>query len=113
MVTGAAMKKHEIPTPHPHHQQASASVAAALGTLPFPIDKPDAVRKVGDWKVPLAEGEKVPLGQILAALPQETFRNVGEATNAVDQHWGRIADMLAGRERTEQDEVAALRKKHE
>lgn len=96
------MKKHEIPTQHPGHQQASAKITAALGTLNYPAEKEKVVRKVGDWRVPV-EGEEHTLADILNAMPNERFRDVADATNAVDHHWGRIADTLRGAQRTEQE----------
>lgn len=107
------MKKRDIPTPHPHHQEASAAITAALGTLSYPVEKDAAIRKVGDWKVPYGEEARVPLAQILEAIPTERFSHVGEATSAVDAHWGRIAETLQGLAATEQDIRAKEKRKHE
>jgi hypothetical protein len=79
-----------------HHEDASASIAAAMATLPYPIALEEAVRRVGDWKVPLAPGETVPLGQLLAGIPQEQFKAPEDALRAVDQHWGRMMGALEG-----------------
>lgn len=104
------MKKNEIPTPQPNHQDASAAVTAALGTLSFPIEKKAAIRQVGDWKVPYTNDAKVSLGKILEAVPNERFEDVGQAVRAVDAHWGRVADLLTGAVEFEQKTMGAGRK---
>ncbi len=89
------MKKNEIPSALPNHQDASAAITAAFGTIAFPADKNTVIRKVGDWKVPYAD-KNVKLGKILEAVPQDQFDDVAQAVRAVDAHWGRVADLLAG-----------------
>lgn len=88
------MNKDEIPKRAPHHQEASASMTAAFATLPYPVTKQQAVEKLGDWKVPLAEGERVPLRKLLEGMPEEEFSDPTQAVRAVDQHWGRMVANL-------------------
>ncbi|HEX2021387.1 MAG TPA: hypothetical protein VHH36_01635 [Candidatus Thermoplasmatota archaeon] len=95
------MKHDALPTPVANHQQASAAVTAALGTLDFPISKREAIRKVGDWSIPVASDLKVPLGNILRGVPEDDFADVSQAANAVDRHWGRIAQSLHEVEKAE------------
>lgn len=95
------MRKDERARRMPGHRQASASVTAALSTLPYPIATQEAAERIGDWPVPIAPGETVPLGQMLAALPEARLEDPGQAMAAVDRHWARIAEALAGASRKE------------
>lgn len=103
------MRKEEIPTPHPGHAQASARITAALGTLKYPIEKDAAADKVQKWRIPMEEQE-VSLADILEHVPKDRFLDVADATKAVDQHWGRIHDLLVGAEKMEQEQKAKARK---
>lgn len=86
------MKVEEKPVRQPDHRRGSAAVTAALGTLPFPVSKEEAIQRVGDWKVPYGDGSTVPLRAILEKVPEDGFEDVGEALIAVDQHWGRARE---------------------
>lgn len=86
------MKRDHVPTPMKGHQQASAAVTAALGALDYPVTRADAIRQVGDWRVPTASGAFVRLGDILQNVPVDSFGDVGAAAAAVDRHWGRLAE---------------------
>lgn len=88
------MHQDEIPRRGSGHREASASITAALSTLPFPITKQEAIGRVGDWKVPVG-GDRVPLSQMLEAMPKEDFTDPADAINAVDQHWGRMVANLS------------------
>lgn len=88
------MKRDEVPTRLPGHQKASAAVTAALGTLPYPVTKHEAIARVGDWQVPLDKDTSVSLADILNGISADQFENVGQASRVVDQQWGRIARTL-------------------
>ena len=88
------MHQDEIPRRSSGHREASASITAALATLPFPVTKEEAIGRVGNWKVPVGR-ERVPLARMLEAMPKEEFADPADAINAVDQHWGRMVANLS------------------
>lgn len=95
------MKREELPTPVANHQKASAAVSAALGMLEYPATKAEVMRKVGDWGIPVAGDLKLPLKQMLKAIPEERFQDVSEAQGAIDRHWGAIQANLKAIEKAQ------------
>ena len=89
------MHQDEIPLRAPGHREASASITAAFATLPYPVSKEEAMRKVGEWKVPLGD-EKIPLGRLLEGMPVEEFSDTTDAIRSIDQHWLRMTASLRG-----------------
>lgn len=85
--------------PHvPGHQEASAVISAALGTVKFPATREDLITKIGGWPVPLDRATKVPFGEIAKLLPHERFDDLVEAQNEIDHHWADIRKLVAQNE---------------
>jgi hypothetical protein len=83
------MKRDDVPYRLPDHQRASARATAAFATLPYPISKDELLEAVGDWGVPLPDGQSVPLGRLLMNAPVDAFESPEDAMHAFDAHWGR------------------------
>lgn len=77
----------------PSRREELAGIRNALGALPYPITKQEAIRRVGEQAFPY-EDLRVPLADVLRGVHAERFPDAKAAQRAVDERWSRLARML-------------------
>lgn len=82
--------------------KSSMSIAAALGSLPFPISKNAAIDRIGDRLIPCEPGDvAVPLASVLRGVPAERFDDYLQAARLVENRWSGLSRSLAAVARAE------------
>lgn len=77
-------------------EKSSMTIAAALGSLPFPITKDAAIDRIGDRLIPCEPGGvAVPLASVLKGVPAERFDDYLHAARLVERRWSGLARSLA------------------
>lgn len=70
-----------------------AGIQNALGSLPYPISKQEAIRRLGEAEFPY-DDLRVPLANLLRGVPVDDFPDEKAAQRAVGERWTRLARML-------------------
>lgn len=83
--------------------ETRAKLAAALGTLEYPISKDAAVATLRGWEIPTAgaDAAALPLSDVLKGVSATRFRDATQATRLVERRWGAIAKSIEAVEAAE------------